>query len=230
MVPYRPTFGDPAQLPTPGYPELEAGYLYSRGGATAAAASDTPVLFKLAWTENWGLLIGTDASAWQRQADGSSVRSGGDTTLTLKQRLPLREGLDLGLEYALIVPTARPPIGSGSTGASVTGIVSADTGPVHIDANLGGTRLGAPDPDTGRALGFASVAVSRPVTDTLTLMGDVHGNFQHGTTPTTSALVAVSYAITPQFVVDLGAIARLARAAPDWQVSAGFTVQLGQWF
>ena len=230
VVPYRPTFGDPADLPAPGYPELEFGYLYARGGATAAAASSTPILFKLAWSDNWGVLLGTDVSDWQRQPDGSGVRSGGDTTLTLKQRLPATDELAFGLEYELVLPTARPPIGAGSTGVALTGIVSADTGPLHIDVNLGVTRLGAPDPGTGRGQGFAAFAVSKPLSDEVTLMTDLYGNFQHGTTPNTSGMLAMSYAVTPQFVVDIGAMARLARAAPDWQVTAGFTMQLGRWF
>jgi hypothetical protein len=82
VVPYRPSVATPADLPAPGWPELEAGYSWVKGGDTARSQS-SPVTFKLAWNESWAILIGTDAYEWQRANDGSTAHSGGDTTLTL---------------------------------------------------------------------------------------------------------------------------------------------------
>src|SRR5437867_4219637 len=71
--------------------------------------------FKLAWDDSWAILIGTDAYDWQRAYDGSTAHSGGDTTLTLKYKLPVNENLALGAEIGVALPTARPPIGTGGT-------------------------------------------------------------------------------------------------------------------
>ena len=71
----------PADLPAPGWPELEAGMQWAKGGDTARSQS-SPVTFKLAWNEGWAILIGTDIYDWQRAYEGGTAHSGGDTTLT----------------------------------------------------------------------------------------------------------------------------------------------------
>src|ERR1700687_2533473 len=82
VVPYRPSVATPAELPAPGWPELEAGVQWAKGGDSARSFS-SPVTFKLAWNESWAVLIATDIYDWQRAYDGSTVHSGGDTTLSL---------------------------------------------------------------------------------------------------------------------------------------------------
>ena len=67
MVPYRPSVATPADLPAPGWPELEAGVAWAKGGDSAHSFS-SPITFKLAWNESWAILIGTDAYDWQLQS------------------------------------------------------------------------------------------------------------------------------------------------------------------
>src|SRR5499426_2299075 len=86
VVAYRPSVATPADLPAPGWPQLEAGWNGAKGGDLARSQS-VPIGFRLAWCENWGLLVGTDAYDWQRDLEGNSAHSGGDTTLQLKYRL-----------------------------------------------------------------------------------------------------------------------------------------------
>jgi hypothetical protein len=227
-VPYRPTAANPADLPAPGYAELEAGYLDAHGGDPARSQS-LPVLLKFGLDDRFAFLAGTDARVREREADGTRTASGGDVALTLKQRFAVREGLAFGLEYGALLPAARPPIGSGGTDVSVNGIASVDVGDVRIDANAEAVRVGRPDAGAGRAQGFLAVAASTPLAERVTLAGDVHANVQHGTTPDTTVLAALSFAATPQVVFDVAAMAGVARAAPHWQVTAGVTLLLGRW-
>lgn len=89
VLPYRPSVASPADLPAQGWPELEVGLQWTKGGDTARSKT-APMTFKLAWTESWAMLIGTDAYAWQRADDGSTAQGVGDTSLTLKIQTPHR--------------------------------------------------------------------------------------------------------------------------------------------
>ena len=141
VVPYRPSVASPADLPAPGWPELEAGVAWAKGGDTAKSFT-SPVTFKLAWNESWAILIGTDAYDWQR-ADGSTAHSGGDTTLTLKYKLPVNDHLALGAEFGVALPTARPPIGSGGTDWGINTIASFDY-PASMSTSMSPARIWAP--------------------------------------------------------------------------------------
>jgi hypothetical protein len=229
VVPYRPTVSNPAELPAPGYPELEGGYLYTRGG-DAAHTQSLPLLFKLAWSENWGVLVGMDGYTWQRESDGTRVQSGGDVRLVLKQRIPVSEDLSFGVEYGVKLPAARAPIGTGKTDYGAVGIASYDWNDVRIDANLGGAWLGAVDEGQGRWQGAYAVAVSRPLDDHWGVAGEVFGVFQKGASANNQALAALSYNVSRALVLDVAAATRLSHNAPDWQLTAGFCVQLGHWF
>ena len=56
---YRPSVSNPADLPTPGQLELEFGGLHEKKGS--ARNDSLPYLFKLAFTREWGVLLGGDA-------------------------------------------------------------------------------------------------------------------------------------------------------------------------
>jgi hypothetical protein len=228
-VPYRPSVATPAQLPAPGWPELEAGGAWAKGGDSARSFS-SPVTFKLAWDESWGILIGTDAYDWQRAYDGSTAHSGGDTTLTLKYKLPVDEHLALGAELGVALPTARPPIGTGSTNWGINTIASFDYPGVHVDVNVAGLHLGTVDSGQGPWQGGWAVAASHPFDDRFGVTGEVSGVVQRGTAAQTQGLVAFNYNVSNALVLDVAMAAGLSRTAPDWQVMAGMTVRLGHWF
>ena len=229
VVPYRPSVATPADLPAPGWPELEAGIAWAKGGDTTRSVS-SPMTFKLAWDESWGILIATDAYDWQRAFDGSTAHSGGDTTLTLKYRLPINENLALGTELGAKLPTARPPIGSGVTDWEINTIASFDYPGVHVDVNVAGTRLGAVDPGQGPWQGGWAIAASHPLDEQFGVTGEVSGTVQRATSAQTQALVALNYNVSRALVLDVAVAAGLSRTAPDWQVQAGMTVRLGHWF
>jgi len=229
VVPYRPSVATPADLPAPGWPELEAGVSWAKGGDTARSQS-SPVTFKLAWNESWAILIGTDAYEWQRAHDGSTAHTGGDTTLTLKYKLPVNENLALGAEFGVALPTARPPIGTGGTDWGINTIASFDYPGVHVDINVAGVRLGAVDVGQGTWQGGWAVAASHPLDERFGVTGEVSGLVQRGTSAQAQGLVALNYNVSRALVLDVAVAARLSRAAPDWQLMAGMTVRLDHWF
>ncbi len=229
VVPYRPSVATPADLPAPGWPELEAGYAWAKGGGTERSQS-SPVTFKLAWNESWAILIGTDVYDWQRADDGSSAHSGGDTSLFLKYKLPIDEHLALGAELGAFLPTARPPIGTGCTNWAFNTIASFDYPGVHVDVNIAGEHQGAVDSGQGPWQGGWAVAASHPFSDLVGITGELSGLVQRGTTAQAQVLGALNYNVSRALVLDVAATAGLSRAAPNWQLMAGMTVQLGHWF
>jgi hypothetical protein len=229
VVPYRPSVATPADLPAPGWPELEAGMQWAKGGDTARSQS-SPTTFKLAWNESWAVLIGTDAYDWQRAYDGSTAHSGGDTTLTLKYRLPVNDNLAFGAELGVALPTARPPIGTGRTDWGFNTIASFDYPGVHVDVNAAGARLSAVEEGQGPWQGGWAVAASHSLNERFGLTGEVSGIVQHGTSAQTQGLVALNYNVSHALVLDIAVAAGMSRSAPDWQLMAGMTVRLGHWF
>lgn len=229
VVPYRPSVASPAELPAPGWPELEAGMQWAQGGGSARSQS-SPVTFKLAWNESWATLIGTDIHDWQKAPDGSTAHSGGDTSLTLKYKLPVSDQLALGAQLGATLPTGRPPIGAGKSSWGVTGIASFDYPGIHVDLNAGGQRLGAVDSGQGRWQGAWAIAASHPLNERLGITGEVSGIAQRGTSAQSQGLAALNYNVSPALVLDVGVAVGFSRAAPDWQVMAGMTVRLGHWF
>ena len=108
-TPYRPSVSSPAALPTPGYLELEAGWQKAGGKETR---SGLPLLLKYAFSEDFGILLGTEAAVSQAEPGASRLRGMGDSTLTLKWRHPLAEEQALGLELGGgAVPRHRREVG-----------------------------------------------------------------------------------------------------------------------
>jgi len=229
VVVYRPSVATPADLPAVGWPQLEAGWTEAKGGELARSES-VPVAFRLAWSDAWGLVLSSDAYDWQRDLDGNTAHSGGDTMLELKYRRPIDDSLSLGAEFGVALPTARPPIGTGKTDWGGIAIVSFDSKIAHVDVNVGGTRLGAVDEGQGHWQGNWAIAASRPIPPGFTITGELSGIAQRGTSAQTQALAGIDYSVTRQVALDMAVVAGLSRTAPNWQVTAGVTVQLGRWF
>lgn len=229
VVPYRPSVATPADLPAPGWPELEAGWTGAKGGDVARSQS-LPLLFKLAWSPSWALLVGTDAYDRQKDFEGNVAHSGGDTMLALKYRFPVIDAVALGAQIGPTLATARPPIGSGRTDWGLTAIASFDSEAAHVDVNAGATLLGAVDHGQGRWEGAWAIAASHPLAERFGSTGELSGTAQHGTAAHAQGLVALSYNVSSRLVLDVAVAAGLAHASPEWQLATGLTVQLGHWF
>jgi hypothetical protein len=107
-TPYRPTLSNPAQLPVPGYLELEMGWQSLKEKATDDYRDTVPYLFKLAFSEYIGLLVGGDALIINDFEQGSTLAGFGDLTPLLKLNLPWpsHPTSALGLEIGSKLPKA----------------------------------------------------------------------------------------------------------------------------
>src|SRR5882672_7562307 len=149
VTPYRPTVSNPAALSAPGLLEFEGGVTRSRGDAGMPEFS-LPYLFKYAFTENAGVLLGGDAYLREEDAGGNLVTGVGDTVAEVKLRHGLTDSVAIGVEAGVRFPTARAGLGAGKSDYLVNGIVSAESGELNFDVNLAYTRLGSVDPGEGR--------------------------------------------------------------------------------
>lgn len=225
--PYRPSVSNSAQLPHPGQLEFELGGLREKardGGRT----DSLPYLFKLAFSEEWGVLLGGDARVWMRDAEGARERGVGDTTLTLKRAFLVSDETAFGLELAATAPTAKDAIGSGKAEYALNGIYSQDLGRFHLDANLNTTRIGIVEPGTGRMETGLSAALSMPLSDSLTGTAELAGTRRSGTSSTAQFLAAVVYSPNNRYSIDFGVAKGLNSASQDWSFFTGFVVPIAK--
>lgn len=200
-TPYRPTVANPAELPAPGWLEMEAGWSRNAGDGTDRNA--LPYTAKLAFNPDWGVLLGGELWARDR-SDGETVSGRGDTSVVLKHRIGIDERRAFGIEAGVNLPTARRGLGSGKPDWTVTGIYSVDFAEDwRLDVNAGLTRVGAPEDGTGRIAEAWAASVSHGM-DAWTLAGELSGSHRTGVSDAARMLAAASYAVTPGVVLDAG--------------------------
>ena len=210
ITPYRPSVSSPAQLPAVGQLEMEVGGLRIR--SDGARRDSLPVQLKLAFSNEWGLLWGAEAhvSIQDGAASGSGV---GDTTVVLKRAWAIDDATGLGLEFGVKLATAKDSIGSGKTDTALNAIYSKDWGPVHMDANLNFTRLGAVDVDTGRTQTGLSASFSTPLNSQWGVTAELSGTRRSGADSSRQVLAALSYSPSKRLTFDIG-MARSAKPSP----------------
>ena len=111
VTPYRPSVSSPAQLPAVGQLEFEAGLLSIRD--SGARRDSVPVLFKLALSPQWGVLVGGDMLVSARDDAGNRTRGLGDTNVELKRAFLIDSTTALGLEPAGLVVDDHVPLRDG---------------------------------------------------------------------------------------------------------------------
>lgn len=210
VTPYRPSVSNPAQLPAPGQIEFEFGGLQQRADGTRR--SSTPYLFKLAFSNAWGLLLGGEAHVWQHDGD-NRAQGLGDTTLTLKRAWLVDDASALGIELGVKLPTANDAIGSGKTDGSLNAIYSRDFGPVHMDANLNALRLGSVDAGTSRTQLGASTSFSTALSARWGVTGELSGTRRSGAAHGAQVLAALTYSPSRLLTIDIG-VARATNPKP----------------
>ena len=226
VTPYRPSVSSPAQLPAPGQLEFEAGLLSTRDGANHR--NSLPVLFKLAFSDSWGVLLGGEAAVAARDDRSARLHGMGDTSVVLKRAFVLDHGSALGLELSAKVPTAKDGIGSGKADIALNTIYSQDIGQVHMDANANLTRLGLWDAGTGREQGGLSASFSMPAAEHWGATAELAGTSRHGVGNTAQVLVAAAYTPTPRLSVDVGLAHGLNSRTTPWSLFSGVVVPLGR--
>lgn len=228
ITPYRPSVSSPAQLPVPGQLEFEVGGLHAKSGEVRR--DSLPYQFKLAFSPQWGVLVGGEAAVSLRDPDqGSSrVRGLGDTNLVLKRAFLIDDATAFGLELGIKIPTARNVIGSGRSDVGINSIVSRDLGSVHMDANLNFTRIGGAEAGTASVQSGLSASFSHPLTEQVSLTGELSGVRRSGTPSTAQILVALAYSPTKRLTMDVGLARGLNPASPDLAVFAGLVIPVAR--
>ena len=223
--PYRPTVSNPAALPVPGHLEVEAGVQRTRADDPWRRDS-VPALFKYAFTENVGLLVGGEGYVKHYSNIDGNASGVGDTNLTLKLHHALTDNVGMGLEAGVKLPTAKDLIGSGKHDMIVNGILSAEWGDFTLDANLGAQRLGAVSAGESRTAYTWAAALSYQLTEKWGIAGEFAGATQRGAPSTSQFLAAVSYGVSKTVVLDAGMAWGLNKASIDRSVFAGVVVLL----
>jgi hypothetical protein len=226
VTPYRPSVSSPAQLPAVGQLEFEAGFLATK--MDGGRRDSLPVLFKLAFSEQWGLLIGGEAYVSARDAAGARARGVGDVNVVLKRAFVIDSASAFGLELGAKLPVAKDSIGSGKTDYSLNTIYSRDLGAVHMDANANLTRLGAWDLGTGRNQTGLSASFSTPLNEQWGATAELSGTRRSGVASTAQLLLATAYSPSKRLTFDFGVARGLNAASPDWSLFGGVVLPLGQ--
>ncbi|TFW34658.1 transporter [Massilia horti] len=227
VTPYRPTVSTPAQLPRPGQLEFEFGVL---GANNPDGRRNTlPYTFKLAFDQDWGVLLEGDAYVAGPTGDGRE-RSFGDTGLVLKRAFIVDNATAYGLELTARLPTARDALGSGKTDWTINTIWSQDLGALHVDLNLNGTRLGRPPSGASWLLMGASAAFSRKIDKAWGATWELSGTRNRGSPSSAQLLAAVTYAPDRNLVIDAGFARGLTPGSPRWSFFTGFVVPLARYW
>jgi hypothetical protein len=215
ITPYRPSVSSPAQLPVPGQLEAELGGLRMRNDDMRR--SSLPATLKLAFSKEWGVVVSGEAHVWSRDltmpGDAGRAQGAGDTNVVLKRAFIVDDATAFGIELGTKLHTASERIGSGHTDATLNTIFSRDIGPVHMDANLNATRLGAADDSASRIQKGASASFSGPLSDKWGLTGELSGTRRSGADSSAQWLAALTYSPTKRLTFDIG-IARAFRPTP----------------
>jgi hypothetical protein len=228
VTPYRPTVSNPAQLSQAGWLEVESGFNRSRS-EDASWRNNLPYTLKLALSQDFGILLGGDASVTQADANGE-MSGFGDTLLLLKNRFGATENSAFGVEYGLKAATAPVGLGTGKTDYLVNGIFSTEIRAHTIDLNLGVTQLGANQPNEGVQQVSWATTLSRPAGEFWTVAAEFSGTSRQGVMPTNQFLVAGSYAMNRRLVLDLGVARGISTASPQWSGFFGVSFLAGKVF
>lgn len=221
-TPYRPSLANPAELSAPGWLEIEAGWQRNRIGGDYRRDA-LPYTAKLAFSADWGILLGGEARLRLRE-NGENHASFGDTSFILKRRIASDDqDLNFGIEAGFTAPTARRNLGSGQADWTVNGIVSYDfPASWHLDANLGVTRLGVPEADQGRTAILFAASLSKQIGD-WNLALESSGTRQRNAPGGRQWLATAAYAVAPALVLDAGLARNRQAGETERSVFFGFT-------
>lgn len=227
VTPYRPSVSNSAQLPLAGQLELELGGLSAKTGN--ARRNSLPYLFKLAFNQEWGVLVGGEAYVSAREELGNVGRGIGDTSVVLKRAFLIDDATAYGLEFGTKLATAKETIGSGKADYTLNGIFSKDINTrLHMDANLNFTRIGAIDVDAARTQTGLSASFSTPIADRWSATAELSGTRRGGTPDTAQFLAAVTCNPSKRLAIDFGMVKGLTNATPDWSFFTGVVLPIAR--
>jgi len=221
-TPYRPTVSNPAELSEPGWLELEMGWQRIRGGSDTRRDS-LPLTAKLAFSEDWGVLVSTEAGIRRTDLSNTLFTGNGDTTVLLKHRFggESEKNGAWGIEAGFKSPTARSTLGSGKSDYLLNLIYSVDRLGNRLDLNVNGTSIGAAGNGEGQTQYGWAAALSRALDDNWGVFGEFSGAYRSATPSTSQFMAGASYNVSKRIVVDAGMARGLSRATQDWTAFVG---------
>jgi hypothetical protein len=227
VTPYRPTVTNSAALSAPGWVELETGMI-AQNNKDGSKQQALLFLTKLAFTPDFGVLIGGDAYGSQTDANANHVSGVGDTTFLLKHRFEMNDDAALGCEYGFKAPTAATGLGSGKSDLVLNGIYSRNIRGHSLDVNMNIAKLGdALAHESAYQFGWSGT-VFRPLDDKWGVMIELSGTTRKGFTPENQWLVAGSYALSNKVVLDAGLSAGINSASHRIALLGGVSMLLGK--
>jgi hypothetical protein len=222
VIPYRPTIANPADLPAPGYLEVEMGAARSRDRVEQTRVTTSPVLLKYAINEDIGVLVGTDGHVRQKNAGGDVQSGWGDSSGALKLRKELTDSSAIGIELGARFPSASNGVGQPGTDYAANGIYSVGFGKVAVDVNLGAARVASTGVGEGRYRFGGAIAMGAPIAGPFGFTIELSGEARRGFTGSSQGLAALTWEINRKLVLDLGFARALDRSKAD-SVFAGFS-------
>ncbi|MGJ7506572.1 transporter [Variovorax sp. GT1P44] len=226
ITPYRPSVSTPAQLPYPGQLEFELG---GQRTNDPSRRGSLPYLFKLAFSTEWGVLVGGDARIWLRSEDGRFAGAG-DTNVTLKRAWIVDDATAFGMEFNVKVPTARDTLGSGKADYEINTIYSQDFGAVHMDANLNLTELGLVDPGAARTQLGGACSFTLNLSERWDTIGEVSGTHRAGADNALQLLWALTFSPSKILTFDMGFSRSLRPRPAATSLFAGVVVPLARFW
>ncbi len=226
ITPYRPSVSNSAQLPVTGQLELEMGINTIKTGP--AQRQSLPYLFKLAFSKEWGVLLGGEAHIINDDGAGQRDRGFGDTSLTIKRAFVISDDTAFGLEFGNKFPTAKDALGSGKSDWTLNGIVSQDLGKVHADLNLNMTHLGFAEDATSHWQSGLSASFSTEINEKMGLTAEWAGWHRSGTKKQGQALIALTYSSNKRLTFDAGMTKGLTSNSQDRSWFAGVVVPVAR--
>lgn len=226
IIPYRPSVSSPAQLPSAGHLELELGGLSSK--TNDEHRNSVPYGLKLAFNQEWGILVGGEAYVSTNDGQGNRDYGFGDTTLVLKHAFLMSDTTAMGLEFGVKLPTAKDSVGSGKTDYSVNGILSHDFGDVHLDANLNFTHVGLVNAGEASIQTGEAASFSYPLNEKLAVIAELSGVQRSGTASTAQLLTAITYSPSKVLTFDVGAAKGLNQASQDYSLFFGMVLPIAK--
>ncbi len=227
VTPYRPTVTNSATLSAPGWVELETGVI-TQNNKDGSKQQALVYLTKLAFTPDFGVLIGGDAYAAQTDANNNRISGVGDTMLLLKHHFVMNEDAALGCEYGFKAPTAATGFGSGKSDLVLNGIYSRNIRGHSLDVNMNIAKLGdAMANESAYEYGWSGT-LFRPIDDKWGVMVELSGTARKGFLPANQWLLASSYALSNKVVLDAGLSAGINGVSHRVALFGGVSMLLGK--
>ena len=232
-TPNRPGVADPAAVTQEGVLELEYGFdrsFRSREFRTLSVASG---LLRFGFTESLELRLAMDSYVSQRTDERRGRRSGiGDTSPGFKYQIVEEHGSwpALAFGYEVKVPTAsrKKGLGSGRVDHTLAFLASKDLFGLEWE---GSYFLGWIGKERKRGFNDAhllALSAARELFGPVGLSGEIYGGprINRETPAIVSTDWALTYAITPRVIFDVGVDIGLNSAAPNVTYFGGVTVAL----